>query len=226
MPTISLRVTTVVLALPIAFFFGCPIKNQSEPAKAVVNPPNGQFSGDVHAKFLSDGRYMELLEELRFTDSRGKTWTARKGERFNGASIPKPLWSVVGGPYEGAYRDAAVIHDIACEKPPLPSTWQEVHLAFYDAMLARKVDPEKAKRFYTAVLLSGHCRWDGSGKRLPPQRSSEDLALLASLMRDGSLDVVDKLLDLGKRSEVIIPAARLKAHWSQFKRATLSNERQ
>ena len=35
---------------------------------------------------------------------------------MDGASIPRPLWSLVGAPYVGDYRRASIVHDYAVNK--------------------------------------------------------------------------------------------------------------
>ena len=76
----------------------------------------GRFSGDPRTRWLSepgDDRKMEMLEEFTFTDPAGRVWRAPVGSLVNGASIPRPLWSVVGSPYTGDYRRASIVHDVA-----------------------------------------------------------------------------------------------------------------
>lgn len=77
---------------------------------------HGSFSGDPVTRWLSepgDDRNMEILEAFAFTDPAGKMWGAPAGSVVNGASIPRPLWSVVGSPYTGDYRRASIVHDVA-----------------------------------------------------------------------------------------------------------------
>lgn len=69
---------------------------------------------------------------------------------------PRFAWSIIGGPFEGKYRKASVIHDVTCVEKARP--WQEVHLAFYEAMLADGVGEKKAKVMYAAVYHRGP-RW-------------------------------------------------------------------
>jgi hypothetical protein len=83
-------------------------------------------------------------------------WIAPKGSIIDGASIPKPFWSVVGGPLDGAYRNASVLHDIACKDKKRP--WEDVHLMFYQAMRCSDVPVAKAKMMYWAVYHFGP-RW-------------------------------------------------------------------
>src|SRR5262245_19425098 len=72
-----------------------------------------QYNGETITKWNSDGRTMTLLGELRYTDPHGEEWIAPIGSIVDGASIPRYLWSIMGGPFEGKYRNASVLHDVA-----------------------------------------------------------------------------------------------------------------
>src|SRR5262245_20217290 len=63
----------------------------------------GHFTGEPVTKWNPDGRSMTLLTELRYTDPHGEVWVAPIGSVVDGASIPRYLWSVMGGPFEGQY---------------------------------------------------------------------------------------------------------------------------
>lgn len=116
----------------------------------------GKFIGAVATRWLDDGRRMELLADFQFVDRSNVAWTAPRGWIIDGASIPQIAWSIAGGPFEGPYRDASVIHDVACDQKA--RTWEAVHLAFHDAMRARGVGPIRAKLMYAAVYAFGP-RW-------------------------------------------------------------------
>ena len=116
----------------------------------------GRFKGDVISLWLPDGRNMQLTQRFAYIDPRGKEWIAPKGAVINGASIPGSLWSVVGGPYEGQYRHASVIHDVGCED--MTSKWEDVHFMFYEACRCGGVSEAKAKTMYYAVYNFGP-RW-------------------------------------------------------------------
>lgn len=120
----------------------------------------GRFEGRVVAEWLNDGRQMKLVEPFSFIDPRERRWMAPAGAQINGASIPKFAWSFVGGPYEGLYRDASVIHDVACDPKHkyLNATWQQAHEMFYRAVRARGANPITAKLMYAAVYHFGP-RW-------------------------------------------------------------------
>lgn len=124
---------------------------------AKQNDTHGRFHGDVITKWLPDGRTMELLETLVFVDPRGEVWDAPKGAIIDGASIPEQAWSLVGGPYSGKYREASVIHDVACDLKE--RDWRKVHLVFFEAMLASGVPEQEARLKYTVVHNFGP-RWD------------------------------------------------------------------
>lgn len=87
--------------------------------------PFGHFVGTVKTEWIEPDRKMRLLDDFSYVDSRGTVWAAPKGSVVDGASIPQVLWSVVGSPYTGEYRNASVVHDVACVKRDKP--WQDVH---------------------------------------------------------------------------------------------------
>ena len=99
---------------------------------------------------------MTLLEDFSYLDPGQKRWDAPKQSVVNGASIPQAFWSVIGGPFEGKYRNASVVHDVACEK--MSENWQDVHRMFYEACRCGGVDESKAKLMYWAVYHFGP-RW-------------------------------------------------------------------
>src|ERR1043166_8599109 len=72
----------------------------------------GYYSGYPETRWDPDGRTMTLLNELRYTDPRGGVWVAPAGSKVDGASIPRSLWTFRGGPFEGRYRNASVLHDV------------------------------------------------------------------------------------------------------------------
>jgi hypothetical protein len=77
------------------------------------------FSGDPRAVWLTeagDDRRMRLLEAFSFVDPAAKRWDAPLDSVIDGASIPRPLWTLVGSPYTGNYRRASVVHDVACDQ--------------------------------------------------------------------------------------------------------------
>ena len=116
----------------------------------------GRYVGDVVARWESDGRMMTLVEPFQYLDRRDRKWSVPRGIAVDGASIPQVFWSVIGGPFEGRYRNASVIHDYYCETKS--RRWQDVHLVFYEAMLASGVKASTAYLMYKGVEQFGP-RW-------------------------------------------------------------------
>jgi hypothetical protein len=132
----------------------------------------GKFSGYAKTEWIDPKRKMRLLEDFIYTDPVGKQWNAPKDSIIDGASIPRLLWSFVGGPFEGEYRDASIVHDVACDQMTEP--WQHVHLMFYDACRCRGVGEKKAKILFGAVWKFGpHWSWPPPPKGVPMAPESE-----------------------------------------------------
>ncbi len=115
-----------------------------------------RFQGRVVLELLDDGRNARLLEDFVYHDPNNLDWKAPKNSVVNGASIPRPFWTVIGGPFEGKYRNASVIHDVACEKKTRP--WRATHEAFYKASRHAGTSEKLAKIMYAAVFHFGP-RW-------------------------------------------------------------------
>lgn len=138
----------------LQFLFSAAIGLCIQPA--VAADEYGKFDGPVVASWNADGRTMTVVNDFTYTDPLGVRWTAKKGAQVDGASVPKWLWPLAGTPFVGKYRDASVVHDVACQQKARP--WESVHLAFYYAMLAAGVDTFDAKLMYAGVFLGGP-RW-------------------------------------------------------------------
>ena len=117
----------------------------------------GKFEGEVIAKWLPDGRKMKLRRSFAYLASDGKRWNAPRGSVVDGASIPRAFWSLIGGPFEGKFRNASVVHDVACIEMSEP--WEEVHEMFYNACRCGDVGELTAKFMYAAVHNFGP-RWE------------------------------------------------------------------
>ncbi|MFM8703989.1 MAG: DUF1353 domain-containing protein [Planctomycetia bacterium] len=73
-------------------------------------PRWGSFEGRVVAEWHDDGREMTLVAPFAYLDPAAVRWAAPAGSVVNGASIPRAFWSVIGGPFEGRFRNASVVH--------------------------------------------------------------------------------------------------------------------
>src|SRR5213595_3350937 len=154
-------------SIMIAALIGCASDKKPAWVRFAEKQPNkwGHYSGYVEARWENDGRSMTLLSELRYTDPQGVVWVAPAGSIVDGVSIPRSLWSVMGGPFEGKYRNASVLHDVAYEQRNRP--WQDCDRMFYNAMRCSGVGAVEAKTMFYALYRFGH-HWKFSIKRAKP----------------------------------------------------------
>ncbi len=117
----------------------------------------GYFEGEVVASWDSGGRTMTLREDFFYVDPYNRRWSAPAGSVVDGASIPAAFWTIVGGPFEGRYRKASVVHDVGCHE--MTASWEDVHRMFFDACVCGGVDLQTAKILYYAVYHFGP-RWE------------------------------------------------------------------
>jgi Protein of unknown function (DUF1353) len=136
----------------------------------------GYFNGEPVTKWNPDGRTMTLLTELRYTDPKGNVWVAPIGSVVDGASIPRYLWSIMGGPFEGQYRNASVLHDVAYGQKKRP--WQDCDRMFYYAMRCSGVSAVEAKTMFYALYRFGH-HWKFPIKRAKPVKYEGQLVARA-----------------------------------------------
>jgi hypothetical protein len=165
----------------------------------------GSFSGRFVAEWLPDGRHMKLQEAVSYVDPDGLEWQAPAGLVTDGASIPWPLWSVIGSPFAGEYRYAAVIHDHYCETKSRP--WRDVHKTFHLASLAGGTPQSRALVMYYAVYRFGP-RWeksrtgDGSIIAFKPKMVRSEFEAMKARIESGQLDMgeIERTADRSLRS--------------------------
>jgi hypothetical protein len=133
----------------------------------------GYYSGFPETRWDPDGRSMTLLNDLRYNDPKGNVWIAPAGSQVDGASIPKSLWSIMGGPFEGKYRNASVLHDVAYDQHNRP--WQECDLMFYNAMRCSGVSAVEAGTMYYALYKFGR-HWRYTVKKAKPVEGTAQVA--------------------------------------------------
>lgn len=108
------------------------------------------------AQWLEDGRHMRLKRPFGYVDASGREWPVPAETVVDGASIPQVFWSLTGGPFSGAFRDASIVHDYYCDVRTRP--WRDTHRVFLDAMLCSGVSEVQAQVMYYAVYRFGP-RW-------------------------------------------------------------------
>lgn len=102
-----------------------------------------------------------LLRDFQYVDRRNVRWIAPKGDRLDGASIPKLLWGwLVGDPLIGPYFEASVLHDAYCYRkakdlPGKEHDWSAIHRMFYEAMRCGGTGEFEAQTKYFAVRKFG-----------------------------------------------------------------------
>jgi hypothetical protein len=126
---------------------------------------HGNFSGEPKTLWLTEAntpdRRMQMLEDFVFTDPKGKAWGAPKGyDGLNGASIPQALWTLIGSPYTGDYRRAAIVHDYACDNG---ADRKEADKMFYHACRAGGCSRGQAVLLYVGVRIGS---WSKTSARL------------------------------------------------------------
>src|SRR5207302_2415751 len=152
-------------------------------ARAAQSHPWGCYTGEPETRWNSDGRSMTLLSELRYTDPHGLVWVAPAGSTVDGASIPRSLWSVMGGPFEGKYRNASVLHDAAYDQHNRP--WQDCDRMFYNAMRCSGVGAVEAKTMFYALYRFGR-HW--KAPRAEPVKVGGELVARAIPVNPGEID--------------------------------------
>ena len=147
------RLKNFTVILIAALLVSCGSNPPKWTAGAEQSHKWGYYSGPVDTRWENDGRSMTLLNELRYTDPKGVVWIAPAGSKVDGASIPRSLWSLMGGPFEGKYRNASVLHDVAYDQHIRP--WQECDRMFYNAMRCSGVSAIEAKTMFYALYRFG-----------------------------------------------------------------------
>lgn len=119
----------------------------------------------VLASYRDDGTGNEidiLLADFTYIDKEGKTWTATKDLPWDGASIPRALWTPVGSPKTGCHKLPSIVHDEYYKRHAQHGeTRREVDEMFYQACRAKGVCRAKAATMYYALRWFGD-RWDSS----------------------------------------------------------------
>jgi len=174
--------------------------------------------------FPPDGRRFALEEDFVYEDKKGVAWLAPTDLLTDGATIPTVFWSVIGGPWDGLYREAAVVHDAYCCGQTAP--WQDVHRMFYEAMRCSGVGWVQAKTMFYAVWLAGP-RWSQLNTSMPavcktaaPATSPSRIARQwPKLLKPG---VVDQLWQIIHSRQLTVAEARAVAR-PFFNRTAMSD---
>ena len=105
---------------------------------------------------IVDDNVFILFEDV-VVESLGYSITVKKGFDFDGASIPKWLWSIYGSPLNGNYVVASLIHDGLYASQKLPK--RVCDKVFLDIMKQSNVGYLKRTSMYLAVTMFGGKDW-------------------------------------------------------------------
>lgn len=103
-----------------------------------------------------------ILSKDKTVDSLGYSVTVKNGFDFDGASIPKWLWSIYGSPLNGNYVVASLIHDgLYASQKVSKSVSDKI---FLDVMKQSNVGYIKRTSMYLAVKMFGGKDWKEANK--------------------------------------------------------------
>jgi hypothetical protein len=173
----------------------------------IANGNYGSYFGRLILEPLPDGRLMRVVEPFGFLGADQDQWPVPIDAKVDGASIPQPLWSLIGGPFEGKYRNASVIHDYYCDVRSKP--WRAVHRVFYNAMRVSDVSERRAKLMYAAVYFAGP-RWSDTtvhNTRLP--RADDHLILYRVAHTDFQLGVFEAVDVAGESAGTLLRSGKV-----------------
>lgn len=113
-------------------------------------------TGKAQLEPLGDNVHWVSTRAFEFVDSQGRRWSAPAGVITDVASIPRPLWSIVGHPLIGSFVTAAIIHDHYIKTKS--RSWMDTHDVFYEALIDAGVGKVQALTMWAAVYRFGP-RW-------------------------------------------------------------------
>jgi hypothetical protein len=124
---------------------------------------DGKFEGSIVVEWLEgEGAQprMKLLQDFAFEDAQGRRWLAPKDQFIDAHSIPPAFRALVGAPFEGNYRKAALLHDYYSSAKT--EQWKDVRRLFFNAARASGIAPADAKVMYMALYAEAP-RWEPRG---------------------------------------------------------------
>lgn len=122
----------------------------------------GRFNEDseeLDLRFEGDSDEAELRELLWYEDPTGYIWFALPGQHTDGASIPRILWSIMGHPWKGVYRRAAILHDAYYRIQYPGITRAAIDRMLYQAIRCEGGSVPLAFLVYTGVRCGGWLTW-------------------------------------------------------------------
>lgn len=128
----------------------------------VTDRGSPRFVGGLRVTFLIGGRLVKTCRKFSFIDRHGVEWSALPGLVSDGATIPRLVWPLIGGPFEGDHRRAAILHDAAYASQDRPR-WR-ADAMFFAAMRCDGEALADSIVMYLAVRLFGWHAWKSDKK--------------------------------------------------------------
>ena len=167
----------------------------------------GRFSDNPQTEWLVDpaqpDREMQLLRQFWYEDPDGRRWIAPVGSQIDGASIPRPLWTVVGSPYTDDYRCASIVHDVACRDPAIPR--RDADRMFYFACLAGGCSKTQARLLYLGVRVGDWAT--GTRKLTLPSRTQRLFRLPTARKTPAERELLDRFTTVARQLQTLDDAA-------------------
>jgi hypothetical protein len=105
------------------------------------------------------GQCYELQHPYKFTFGEYR-YTIPALFRYDGASVPRLLWTIIGVTPDGLHRAATLIHDyLYMERDLHGHSRKEVDLLFYNQMIELGMPRRKAKIMHRGLVLAGGFVW-------------------------------------------------------------------
>lgn len=95
-------------------------------------------------------------------ESVGKVTVPREFQS-DGASIPSPLWPLIGHPWDRKYYPAAIIHDYLYRHQPVSR--RQADQAFREMLMRLGVARWRCEAMYTGVRVGGWIGWNRKNAR-------------------------------------------------------------
>ena len=121
---------------------------------------------DFTLKALKNGREWELQKQYSVLLTPGVYSRIEAGFIFNGASIPRLVWPLIGSPMTGKYVRAALVHDDAYENKrvfiggqPIPIFRRSADDTMLMLMKRDEVWRWRRNTIYLAIRVGGQHAW-------------------------------------------------------------------
>lgn len=118
-----------------------------------------RFTGRVVVEWVDENEFvasMRLVENFSFTRASGETWPVPAGSVVDGRSMTPLFVRLLGHPFEGGFRRAAIVYDYAAKQQS--QTWRAAQQMFFEASIVEGMLPVEAKVMYLLINATGP-RW-------------------------------------------------------------------